>query len=183
MHFSLIEPTGRETPVVVEIPHAGLGLVASAVATMRSPVHALGRDADLFVDRLYADAASEGATVLIAHTSRYVIDLNRSESDVDAEAAEGAAPSTRASRGLIWRLTGDGEQVLGVIREGEVFGEMAFLLERPRTLDVYAASDSVRVLSMSEHTIRAMVAEDPAVAAKLLFNISRMLCVRIVKAS
>jgi cyclic nucleotide-binding protein len=77
----------------------------------------------------------------------------------------------------------DGEQVVGVIRTGEVFGEMAFLLERPRSLDVYAASDSARVLSLSEHTIRAMVAEDPAVAAKLLFNISRMLCVRIVKAS
>jgi len=77
----------------------------------------------------------------------------------------------------------DGEQVVGVIRTGEVFGEMAFLLERPRTLDVYAASDSARVLSLSEHTLRAMVAEDPAVAAKLLFNISRMLCVRIVKAS
>jgi CRP-like cAMP-binding protein len=77
----------------------------------------------------------------------------------------------------------DGDEVVGVIRSGEVFGEMAFLLEQPRTLDVYAASDSVRVLSLSESTIRTMVAEDPAVAAKLLFNISKMLCVRIVKAS
>jgi hypothetical protein len=77
----------------------------------------------------------------------------------------------------------DGERVVGVIRTGEVFGEMAFLLERPRTLDVYAASDSVRVLSLSESTIRAMVAEDPTVAAKLLFNIAKMLCVRIVKSS
>jgi predicted GNAT family N-acyltransferase len=75
-----------------------------------------------------------------------------------------------------------GDQVVGVIRSGEVFGEMAFLLERPRTLDVYAASDSVRVLSLSESTIRKMVGEDPGVAAKLLFNISKMLCVRIVKA-
>jgi hypothetical protein len=77
----------------------------------------------------------------------------------------------------------DGDRVVGVIGGGEVFGEMAFLLERPRTVDVYAASDSVRVLSLSESTIRKMVAEDPAVAAKLLFNISKMLCVRIVKAS
>ena len=77
----------------------------------------------------------------------------------------------------------EGEQVVGVIRAGEVFGEMAFLLERPRTHDVYAASESVRVLSLSEHTIRAMVDDDPAVAAKLLFNISKMLCVRLVKAS
>jgi hypothetical protein len=77
----------------------------------------------------------------------------------------------------------DGEQVVGVIRSGEVFGEMAFLLESPRTLDVYAATDSVRVLSLSESTIRKMVSEDSGVAAKLLFNISKMLCVRIVKAS
>jgi predicted GNAT family N-acyltransferase len=77
----------------------------------------------------------------------------------------------------------DGDRVVGVIRTGEVFGEMAFLLERPRTLDVDAASDSVRVLSLSESTLRNMVAEDSDVAAKLLFNVSKMLCVRIVKAS
>ncbi len=77
----------------------------------------------------------------------------------------------------------DGARVVGVIRNGEVFGEMAFLMERPRTLDVDAASDSVRVLSLSESTLRKMVAEDPGVAAKLLFNISKMLCVRIVRAS
>jgi N-formylglutamate amidohydrolase len=112
VHFLVLAPTGNETPVVVEIPHAGLGLTPGAVATTRAPVHALGRDADLFVDRLYADAPAQGATVLVAHTSRYVIDLNRSESDVDAEAVEGAPPVTRASRGLIWRLTGDGEPVL-----------------------------------------------------------------------
>jgi hypothetical protein len=77
----------------------------------------------------------------------------------------------------------DGERVVGVIRSGEVFGEMAFLLEQPRTLDVYAASDDVRVLCLSESTLRKMIAVDPEVAAKLLFNISKMLCVRIVKAS
>ena len=77
----------------------------------------------------------------------------------------------------------DGEQVIGVIRTGEVFGEMAFLLERPRTHHVYAASNSVRVLSLSEHTIRSMIGDDPTVAAKLLFNISKMLAVRILKAS
>ena len=78
---------------------------------------------------------------------------------------------------------GMGEEALAVLGAGEVFGEMAFLLERPRTLDVDAASDSVRVLSLSESTVRKMVAEDSDVAAKLLFNVSKMLCVRIVKAS
>ena len=35
----------------------------------------------------------------------------------------------------------------------------------------------------SEHTIRSMIGDDPTVAAKLLFNISKMLSVRILKAS
>jgi N-formylglutamate amidohydrolase len=112
MHFSLIAPTANETPVVVEIPHAGLGLVATAVSTLRAPIHALGRDADLYVDSLYAGAPAAGATLLVAHTSRYVIDLNRSEADIDADAVEGASTAARASRGLVWRVTGDGDKVL-----------------------------------------------------------------------
>jgi predicted GNAT family N-acyltransferase len=77
----------------------------------------------------------------------------------------------------------DEDRVVAVLREGEVFGEMAFLLERPRVLDTYAATDSVRVLSLSESTLRKMIAEDPVVAAKLLMNISKMLCVRLSKAT
>jgi hypothetical protein len=77
----------------------------------------------------------------------------------------------------------DEERVVAVLRTGDVFGEMAFLLERPRVLDTYAATDSVRVLSLSESTLRKMIAEDPVVAAKLLLNISRMLCVRLIQST
>ncbi len=112
MHFTVTEPETGETPVVVEVPHAGLKLLPECLATLAAPAHAIGRDADLFVDELYADAPLEGATLLVAHTSRYVVDLNRSESDVDADAVEGATGAPRASRGLVWRLTGDGEPVL-----------------------------------------------------------------------
>jgi len=76
----------------------------------------------------------------------------------------------------------DDDRVVGVLTTGDVFGEMAFLLERPRTLDIYAASDSARVLSLSESTLRRMVTDDPVVAAKLLLNLAKMLCVRIIKA-
>ena len=77
----------------------------------------------------------------------------------------------------------DGDRVVGVLSRGEVFGEIAFLLERPRGLDVYAATDGARVLSLSEGTLRKMIADDPIVAAKLLFNVSRMLCLRLIKAN
>jgi hypothetical protein len=44
----------------------------------------------------------------------------------------------------------DGDTLLRVLGPGDVLGEIAFLLERPRSADVYAATDGVRVLSLSE---------------------------------
>jgi hypothetical protein len=75
----------------------------------------------------------------------------------------------------------DGDRPLAVLGRGDVFGEMAFLLERSRTKDVYAVTDGVRVLSLSESTLRQMIKSDPAVAAHLLLNISKMLCLRLLK--
>ena len=77
----------------------------------------------------------------------------------------------------------DGDRVVGLLSRGDVFGETAFLLDRPRTVDVYAATDDVSVLSLSDGAIRRMINEDPAVAAKVLLNLSRMLCVRLIKAN
>ena len=71
-------------------------------------------------------------------------------------------------------------QLVGVLGPGDVFGEMAFLLEQARTYDVDAAIES-RVLSLSEGSLRKMIADDPVVAAKLLLNISKMLCSRLIK--
>lgn len=110
--FSVIEPTGVESPVIVEVPHAGLWVDGLALATLAAPARSLGRDADLWVDELYADAPARGATLLVAHVSRYVVDLNRSEKDIDAESIEGAPPNARATRGIVWRLTSEGAKVL-----------------------------------------------------------------------
>lgn len=116
--FTLTDPLGpagggeAETPVVVEVPHAGLSVCAPALAYLAAPARAIGRDADLYVDELYADAPARGATLLTAHASRYIVDLNRSEADVDAEAIEGVSASARATRGIVWRLTSDGARVL-----------------------------------------------------------------------
>ena len=76
-----------------------------------------------------------------------------------------------------------GDRIVGVLSPGDVFGEMAFLLDRPRAFDVDAATDGVRVLSLSEGALRKMIAEDAVVAAKLLLNVSKMLCVRLIKAN
>jgi hypothetical protein len=74
-------------------------------------------------------------------------------------------------------------RLVNVLGPGDVFGEMAFLLELPRQSDVYAATPGVRILSLSDGTLHKLMAEEPALAAKLLMNISRMLCGRLIKAN
>ncbi len=92
------------TPVVVEIPHAGLSADPLALATLAAPARSLAQDADLYVDELYADAPDEGAAVLVSHVSRYVCDLNRASDDADSLAVEGGR-SRSAPHGMIWRST------------------------------------------------------------------------------
>jgi CRP-like cAMP-binding protein len=75
----------------------------------------------------------------------------------------------------------DGADTVAVLAPGDVFGEMAFLLERPRSRDVYAATDGVRVLSLSESNLRELIASDAPIAAQLLLNVSKMLCIRLLK--
>jgi N-formylglutamate amidohydrolase len=111
--FEVVEPPSeRESPVLVEVPHASVAVPARILGQIEAPARSLARDADLFVDGLYADAPDTGATLLVAHLSRYAVDLNRAEDDTDAESVEGGPGHLRAPRGVIWRLSGDGEKVL-----------------------------------------------------------------------
>lgn len=109
--FEVISPTVPESPVVVEVPHAGLAIDPEAAAFTIAPVRSAGRDADLFVDHVYENAPRLGATSIVARHSRYVVDLNRGPTDVDGAAVEGggAAPFPR---GLVWRITTEGEPIL-----------------------------------------------------------------------
>ena len=77
----------------------------------------------------------------------------------------------------------DGDPIVNVLSAGDAFGEMAFLLEQPRAFDVDAATDDTRILSLSEGALRTMIAEDATIAAKLLLNLSKLLCVKLIRAS
>ena len=111
MFFSVHEPAAREAPVVVEVPHAGLFVDPESLATLAAPARCLGYDADLYVDELFTDAVQEGATLVVAHISRYVCDLNRAEHDIDSLTVEGGTPRA-APHGLIWRLTTENQTAL-----------------------------------------------------------------------
>ena len=71
--FSCIRGT---TPLVLSIPHSGLKVPESISADLTAQARTLP-DTDWRVDELYDFAGELGATVLKAHYSRYVVDLNR----------------------------------------------------------------------------------------------------------
>lgn len=74
----------------------------------------------------------------------------------------------------------DGDTPVAVFSKGDVFGEMAFLLERPRSQDVYSVNDGTRILSLSEATLRQLIGSDPTIAAHLMLNVAKMLCLRLL---
>ena len=85
-----------DSPLVVSVPHAGVGLTDAAAARLTDAARPLP-DTDWFVDRLYAFAAELGASVLVAWASRMVVDLNRPADDAPlypGQAGTGLVPET-----------------------------------------------------------------------------------------
>jgi N-formylglutamate amidohydrolase len=99
--------------VLVEVPHAGLLVPDSVRSELLAPEDAVRRDADIYVDKLYQNAPKLGAALLTAKVSRYVVDLNRAQDDVDAATvSDHPTPAGAQPRGVIWRATTDGRPIL-----------------------------------------------------------------------
>lgn len=77
----------------------------------------------------------------------------------------------------------NGDQVTAVQSKGDVIGEVAFLLHSERMADVYAVSDDVKVLSLSEKTLQDLIETEPTIAARLLHNLAKILSKRLVSLS
>jgi N-formylglutamate deformylase len=112
--FDLVRAdASTETPVIVEVPHAGLRVPPDVRAQLVVGDAAILRDSDLHVDRLFAHAPERGATLLTSAISRYVVDLNRAPDDVDRQTVrDHPAPRPTQTRGVVWRTTTDGQPAL-----------------------------------------------------------------------
>lgn len=62
---------------------------------------------------------------------------------------------------------------------GEFLGEVAYLTRGERTADVVVTSDTARVLCLSEKTMAALSEGEPALSARFLGNLARLLATRI----
>jgi N-formylglutamate amidohydrolase len=68
-----------DSPLVIDVPHAGTH-VPDALRLRFTATAQTVPDTDWHVEKLYAFAAAEGATLFCATHSRYVVDLNRDPS-------------------------------------------------------------------------------------------------------
>lgn len=111
--FSLTLARDAETPVLVEIPHAGLAIPESVREALIVSSDVVLRDSDIYVDKLYVRAPSVGASLLAARISRYIVDLNRAPDDVDAQTVpDHPDPRAVQPRGVVWRVTTEGRPAL-----------------------------------------------------------------------
>ncbi|EAY28243.1 N-formylglutamate amidohydrolase [Microscilla marina] len=77
MTYQIIAPTAPKVPIVISVPHCGVAFPDDIKSQYVPELIAQPDDTDWFVDRLYDFAPALGITVIKAHYSRWVIDLNR----------------------------------------------------------------------------------------------------------
>jgi N-formylglutamate deformylase len=90
-----IELSRGDAPLLVSIPHTGTDIPPEIEATLVSPWLSR-KDADWWIDRLYAFSLELGATVLRTTISRTVIDVNRDPSGASlypGQATTGLCPT------------------------------------------------------------------------------------------
>jgi N-formylglutamate amidohydrolase len=111
--YTLLEPTGAMSPLVVDSPHSGR--IYPVDFAYACPLPLLRQAEDAFVDELVVGAAQAGAGVVMAEFPRSMIDVNRAESDMDPDAIDGVWPHplepdamTLAGFGLVRRLCRNG---------------------------------------------------------------------------
>jgi GNAT superfamily N-acetyltransferase len=73
-----------------------------------------------------------------------------------------------------------GDRMLAILQAGEILGEVAYLAGVPRSADVFAETDDVRILSIDEKVLNRIIRSHPEAATKLLLNLSRILCKRLI---
>jgi N-formylglutamate amidohydrolase len=96
--FTLRHREPSPIPVLIAVPHAGRAYASTLLDRMRNPAYAAPRLEDRYVDLLAKEIArATGASLLVAHAPRAMIDLNRATDDVDWDMMGMPAPDASAA--------------------------------------------------------------------------------------
>lgn len=137
------------------------------------------------VNEALDDLTENQVSVLEGLTNEEVLGVLSKSNIIHCAAGDHVIKKGGTARNMFVLLEGhieirDEGSLLGVLGPGDIFGAMAFLLERPRVNDTFAATDC-RILSLSEGTIRKAIDSDARGTAHLMLNIAKMLCLRLLK--
>ena len=95
--YELVQRRPSAIPVLLAVPHAGRAYPEDLLADMRNADDACLRLEDRLADHVArAVARATGASLLVAHAPRAMIDLNRAPEDMDWEMVTSGAPQGRA---------------------------------------------------------------------------------------
>ena len=72
-------------------------------------------------------------------------------------------------------------KVLVTLSTGDFFGEMALLDESPRSAGAVTASNQVELISFFRSDLQKLIDEYPAIGAKILWNIGKVISARLRK--
>lgn len=96
--FTLWQRDPSPIPVVIAVPHAGRSYPPDLLSRMRQPAYSAARLEDRLVDLIGTEVAQRtGASLLVAHAPRAMIDLNRASDDIDWDMI-GGGEASRAAR-------------------------------------------------------------------------------------
>jgi CRP-like cAMP-binding protein len=154
--------------------------------------------ASVLPEGVFFDLLASRVAVDPLHGLRPLVGLDRGEAQrllseaTTVQAAPGDRIVRQGERGdaLYVLLSGVAEVVLdedpdvpvAVLGAGDPFGEIGFLTEDPRTANVVARSPC-EVLVLSGSFFHRFIAKEPAVAAKVLLNLARVLAGRLTSAT
>jgi formiminoglutamase len=151
-----LQVTRGTAPLIISLPHTGTDIPLAIEARLVSPWLAR-KDADWWVDRLYAFAADLGATMVCTASSRTVIDVNRDPSGASlypGQATTELCPSTTFDGEPLYQDGAAPEAVEVAERRRQFFDPyhtaLAAEIERLR-----AAHD--RVVLYEAHSIRSRI--------------------------
>ncbi len=117
----VLRPVTPAAPVIYASPHSGAYYPTAMQSLLKVPLLDLRRTEDAFVDELFQQAASHGATMIAANYARCYVDVNRDVRELDETMFADGAPRTsgvpsqrvRAGLGCLPRVGASGQHIYG----------------------------------------------------------------------
>ena len=115
-HFDLMLPDPPTSGAIFASPHSGRGYGDRFLTASQLDPHTLRSSEDAFVDKLIGEAPRLGVPLLVAHTPRAFVDLNRAADELDPALIHGIRrfahnPRVTSGLGVIPRVVANGRAI------------------------------------------------------------------------